>query len=854
MLHAAAGKLLVAALVLTSPAPAPDTLHVGGWLAIGPFPSGSREAFVEPIWPRDPAAIIDPAAGDSMPSPMIEGGWVHWSAITPKGDTADLPYDGVNWDALTGQWGAAGTACSGLLYGTLEVATAGCYLIDAPGIGGLYIDGRRYLGNAYTQGTVFFSPVRLDAGKHRILLRASGMGPRKAAFRLLAERDPIFMNSADLSLPDLVANESLDGWGAVPIINCTGRVLRGAVLRFGDGEQIRRSAVPLPPLEPEAILKVPFLVQTARPIAAGERCREEISIQLESETYACPCSLRVREPHATRRNTFRSRQDGSIQRYGVLPPSVEGGGHFALILSLHGAGVDADGQVGCYAPKDWAYVVAPTNTRPFGFDWQDWGRRNAIETLEDAMLRYSIDSERVLLTGHSMGGHGTWVVGLSDPGRFAALAPSAGWGSFETYMPFTLRRDASLADPRLLAIWKRALGPDNPYPFMRNLRSMPIYVLQGGADEDVPPMHARMLSAAAREAGARVTYREVPKMTHWWDDPKTPGVDCVDLPAMMDSLRAARRIPHPREVSLRTADLGTCDRSRWLVVEEALHAFDMIAVDARFGSPNSGGGAIPGIDAATPTVEITTAGARALAIAPLGLVPSGKISIRIDGQQLQTGWREGEIHLRLAGGSGKWKIVDRRDAPPLARRAPIKAAYFEPFVLVYGTGGSAAQVETMRRTAVLDAQAWYQRADGYASVLPDTAVTSEMISGRNLVLYATPGTNAILERIASRLPIRIETDGITLAGRRYAGEPLAARYAYPNPLAADRLIEVVAGTGVEGLQLAAASNPCYSASGYPDFVVYGADVRRSGWGGMRAAGFFDSDGAVPEDGRDAYLK
>ncbi len=198
-----------------------------------------------------------------------------------------------------------------------------------------------------------------------------------------------------------------------------------------------------------------------------------------------------------------------------------------------------------------------------------------------------------------------------------------------------------------------------------------------------------------------------------------------------------------------------------------------------------------------------------------------------------------------------WKPT--KAPPPAARRASIKDPYFAPFTYVYETGGSPEENDAARRLAVLDAQAWYLRADGYAPVLPDTAVTPEIIGERNLILYATPGGHSILRKIAGDLPIRIARDGVVLAGRSY-GSPMATRFAYPNPRAPGRLIEVVAGTDRAALELAAASNPCYSGSGYPDFIVYDVDARRQGWGAVRAAGFFDADGRVPVDGRDAVLR
>jgi len=36
---------------------------------------------------------------------------------------------------------------------------------------------------------------------------------------------------------------------------------------------------------------------------------------------------------------------------------------------------------------------------------------------------YRVDVERVYVTGFSMGGYGTWDLGIHSPGRFASLVP-----------------------------------------------------------------------------------------------------------------------------------------------------------------------------------------------------------------------------------------------------------------------------------------------------------------------------------------------------------------------------------------------------------------------------------------------
>jgi hypothetical protein len=48
------------------------------------------------------------------------------------------------------------------------------------------------------------------------------------------------------------------------------------------------------------------------------------------------------------------------------------------------------------------------------------------------------------------------------------------------------------------------------------------------------------------------------------------------------------------------------------------------------------------------------------------------------------------------------------------------------------------------------------------------------------------------------------------------------------------------GTGADGLKLSTFFGVLHSASGLPDYLIFDDTVRKSGWAGVRAAGFFDS--------------
>ena len=120
----------------------------------------------------------------------------------------------------------------------------------------------------------------------------------------------------------------------------------------------------------------------------------------------------------------------------LLYEPAEVSGDLPLIVYLHGGSgkgddlslltsVDglpeylADGKV---APD--AYVVMPQLTSDHK-GWVDVGEdiMKLIGALEE---EYSIDPDRVSLTGHSMGGTGVWQLALAYPGSFSAIAPLSG--------------------------------------------------------------------------------------------------------------------------------------------------------------------------------------------------------------------------------------------------------------------------------------------------------------------------------------------------------------------------------------------------------------------------------------------
>jgi len=59
-----------------------------------------------------------------------------------------------------------------------------------------------------------------------------------------------------------------------------------------------------------------------------------------------------------------------------------------------------------------------------------WDDDAVLALLDEIAAKYKIDPRRVYLTGLSMGGYGTWSVGVKYPERFAAIVPICGSGQY----------------------------------------------------------------------------------------------------------------------------------------------------------------------------------------------------------------------------------------------------------------------------------------------------------------------------------------------------------------------------------------------------------------------------------------
>ena len=807
-----------------------DNIVVEDWLYAGPFSVGAREGVAGVI--KD-AKNFRPHEGLEHPSIMAQGGKVQWrkTSVDSLG-WINLEYEDVLWDSLMDIWGIAGLVDVGYAYAEFENKGRKRALVMAKKAGSFYLNSRRYTGNPYGDNYML-TPVILEDGTNKVLVPTGGYATHRFTFKIVPPPAPVVIVKKDATLPDIIDEEMLKAWAGLTLMNTTSKRMDDITVTIGDGEVFRQNSVSVSHLIPLNYKKIPVRLEQIEPVNAPDTVWVPVKVSSSYFSSSESLAIKVRNKSESFVRTFISRIDSSCQHYAVLPPKdYDGQKNYALILTLHGAGVRARGQVNSYKAKDWAFVVAPTNRRRYGFDWQDWGRLDALEVLERVKKSFPIDTNRVYLVGHSMGGHGTWHVGLAHSDLFAAMAPAAGWGCFQLYVPWFLQKSYIYAEPMQVGIRDMSLREDIAPNFVENVLNLPVFILHGGIDDNVPAVHGRMFARLLDQLGYDYVYKEVPGKKHWW---KTDDLQCVDDPDLIAFLKSRTRNPYPRHVIFKTTDLGQCNKSYWVQIDEQKRPFFESRIEAE-------------VKGSTIDVFTNNIGQFSLYLNKT-FVPYGKLSVIVDGHRIPLVFKMVEKVSfskkgdRFVKGTLRHKGLSKRPE----QYGPIKQAYFSPFALVYGTKGDSATTELLYRQASYEAMRWWQRANGYVSVLPDSEVTETVIRTKNLILFGGGRENEIVSKMDKRLPIRPGKKSFHVGKRELRGSGLAAEFIYPNPLNPEKFVFVHEGNDSTGLAISHFFGTMYSGAGLPDFIIFDERVKQRGWGGVLCAGFFNTAWEVDDE-------
>jgi len=757
-------------------------------------------------------SLKTPVEGEALGFNNARGEVVKWQLITA---------DSTNRFRGRGFGGGGGYA-----YFTYDSEKAKTAILNVRGNSAVWVNGELHGGDPYGSGWLYV-PVRLKKGLNELYVRQGS----QMIVKLFFPKIPVQLNTEDPTLPFIILgsnNSSLKG--AIVVINTTSQALKNYQLKAAIGGKEITTGIPVVP--PMSTRKVPFEFNGESISAKGQH---ECAISLINKGKAVDekkIMIDAVDPGDKYSQTFTSNIDGSLQYYAVTPQTPATQSPSALFLSVHGAGVEAIGQARAYKQKDWGTLVAATNRRPRGFNWEDWGRLDALEVLAIAKEKFKPDPQRIYLTGHSMGGHGTWFLGATYPDMWAAIAPCAGYptlkgyGSADGLIPET----ASSGMEQLLL---RASNQSDVPKLVNNYKSLGVYIFHGDSDRTVSVNYARQMRKLLGDFHKDMSYYEFPGGSHWFGD------QSVDWKPLFDFFKWHTIAPDTamNNIDFMTASPGISAKYRWISIEQQVYPLQYSRIQLNRNKR-------------TKTISGSTENVQLLKIDLSHFGNNAAIAITLDSLNTvpyTTSSTSDSIFLTKK--NNQWAITEK---PGLDQKGPHRYGTFkDPFnyrmIFVYGTKGNAAENKWSFDKARYDAETWYYRGNGAVDIISDKEYSADKYAGRNVILYGNATTNSIYNTLLSDCPVRIERNSVKAGTEVWQGDDLAAYFVWPIKGSSVNSVGVIGGTGIKGMSAANANQYFAGASGFPDFMIFRLDMIQSGVNEIKMAGFFDNNWKLSAD-------
>jgi predicted esterase len=485
---------------------------------------------------------------------------------------------------------------------------------------------------------------------------------------------------------------------------------------------------------------------------------------------------------------YRSNVDGSVQPYAVSLPAdylKDPRKRWRLDVVLHPRQATLtevrflDQHNGERpAPKDREFVQLDIYGR--GNNAYRWaGEADVLEAItgflavERFLGRDLIDLGRVVLRGFSMGGAGTWHLGLHVPDRWCVLGPGAGFTTTHGYVK-------DLPD-KLPPYQEACLRIYDAVDYAENAFNVPVVAYAGAKDAQLKA--ARNVEARLQPLRIPMTLLVASDLGHEFPPEWQQKAEAAYAPHV-----AKGRDLHPTRLRFVTYTLRYPGCS-WLQLLGVDRHYERAAVEAERGENG---------------FTLKTTNVRTLRLV---LTAADPVPITIDGQKLEARpWlhRDGTLDVHLDRRGDRWAAVlphvlatdrGRRPQKMPGLQGPIDDAFTSRFLCVRGSGHPWN--EAVQKYAEADLERfraeWNKYLRGDLPVKDETDVSDEDLAGRHLILFGDPGSNSLIAQALAGLPLQWTKEQLALGGRTYPAAEHVPALIYPSPFNAGRYVVLNSG-------------------------------------------------------------
>lgn len=521
---------------------------------------------------------------------------------------------------------------------------------------------------------------------------------------------------------------------------------------------------------------------------------------------------------------FVSRIDGSVQPYGLtIPASYDGKRPMRLDIWLHGTAMQMNEvrflaqQAGPHEtsqiPADDYIQLEPLARMNHSYKF--YAETDVYESIAAVRKHYNIDAERIVIRGHSMGGHqGSGRLALQNPTFFAAFEASAGYAETKEYAAARLPKEG------LPPHQDAALHYVDAEDYALNTFNLPS--VSYGGEKDAQLRASFRLREAVEREGFRLTKESPYKWTtndlralfligpetgHAWHKGSKAESEAFLRKAIAET--AGKAPNHVRFVTYTTR----YNNAHWVTIEGLEETYTRADVDAK----------------RTDDMQQYTVSTKNVTRLKFD-VPAASFSI--DGQTIKAG-----ASPTFEKANGKWTLATGKPAGLRkihGLQGPIEDAFTDGFLAVRGTGQAwnpgVHDYTTQRLDLFRSEFAKWMRGD--IRTKEDRSISASDIASYNLVLFGDPGSNSLIAKVIGRLPIQWTKTEISVGSQKFPAADHALVLIYPNPLNPQKYVVLNTGHTFSANRITSGTESVF----FPRLGDYA--VLATG-GVTKTAGFFD---------------
>ena len=533
---------------------------------------------------------------------------------------------------------------------------------------------------------------------------------------------------------------------------------------------------------------------------------------------------------------YRSSVDGSIQPFAVMLPLEDDSKQpVRLDVVLHGrdASLTEAKFIATHngsAPKDLRHVQLEVYGR--GNNAYRWaGEADVFEAVEWFRLgppelgrkaSGPIDPRRIVLRGFSMGGAGTWHIGLHHPDLFCVLGPGAGFTTTRGYVGNLPKQLPDYVD--------KCLHIYDAVDYAENAFNVPVVAYSGEKDPQKKAATNIETALSDFKEPLRFTHLIAPGLEHqmpkeWQEKAEAEYRKYAD---------AGRTTPDRVRFVTYTPRFGQCD---WVQVDALRTTFDCATVDGtRKGN----------------SFDVTTKNVRRITLSLSNSTESPRI--KIDGQVIDA------KNALLDGGKviaewadEKWilvddqrKLIQRLKGKPEKRKGlqgPIDDAFNSKFVVIrpVGEGFHVATDKIISANHDQFALVWDKYFRGELPGRTAASFSKADSDSGNLVLFGDPQSNTLLTQLLPKLPITWTREKLTVNCVEYDGATHIPMLIYPNPINPEKYVVLNSGHTFKEADLKGTNALLFPRLGDWAVIKLTPNAENSPSYEVVAAGLFDDD-------------